>query len=75
MIVYVESNFVLELALLQPEHAECTELLERGRTGATRLVIPAYALIEPYETVTRRHKARTQLHSQLKTELGQLLRT
>ena len=56
MNVYVESNFVLELALLQEQHASCEALLRLCEEGGIQLVIPAYSLAEPYETLTRRHR-------------------
>ena len=42
MIVYVESNFVLELAFLRAEHESCEELLRLSESrdihpGVTRL--------------------------------------
>lgn len=48
MNVYVESNFVLELALLQEQHASCGELLRLCEEDRIQLVIPAYSLVEPY---------------------------
>ena len=75
MIVYVESNFVLELALLQAECDACTDILALCRTGKAKLVIPAFSLAEPFETAARRHGDRRQLHERLANELKQLLRT
>lgn len=75
MIIYVESNFVLELALLQHEHAACSAIVDLCQSGKARLVVPAYCLVEPFETITRRHKARRALTEQLESELKQLLRT
>jgi len=40
-----------------------------------RLVIPAYSLAEPYETLIRRHRNRKKLKNALDTELNQLART
>ena len=51
MNVYVESNFVLELALLQEQFASCEKMLGLCRSGDIPLVIPAYSLAEPYETL------------------------
>ena len=50
MIVYLESNFVLELAFLQAEHEECSAILRLAETGEIRLVLPAFSIGEPYET-------------------------
>ena len=38
MIVYLESNFVLELAFLQAEHDECSALLRLAETEGIQLV-------------------------------------
>lgn len=43
MIVYVESNFVLELALRQEEHGACERILEHAEANHIELVIPAYS--------------------------------
>lgn len=75
MNIYVESNFVLELALLQEQHASCEDILRLCEAGSARLVIPAYSLIEPYETLVRRHKQRQRMKDELDKELGQLART
>jgi len=73
--VYVESNFVLELALLQEQHASCEEILRLREAGSIHLVIPAYSIAEPYETLVRRHKQRKRMKADLDDELRQLART
>ena len=75
MNIYVESNFVLELALPQEHHASCEDILRLCEAGNAWLVIPAYSLIEPYETLVRRHKQRQRMKDELNKELGQLART
>jgi len=47
MIVYVESNFVLELALLQKEQQSCEDILSLCEVGNVRLILPAMCLTEP----------------------------
>jgi predicted nucleic acid-binding protein len=54
MIVYAESNFVLELALLQEQHAACEALLELCAAGRIRLLLPSFAMIEPFGALFRR---------------------
>jgi len=73
--VYVESNFVLELALIQEQYASCEEILQLCEASRIRLVIPAYSLAEPYETLTRRHKQRRRMKQELDAEFRQLSRT
>lgn len=75
MILYVESNFVLELALRQSGLADCEYLVDAARNAQVEIVVPAYCLVEPYETLTRRHKERQRLGSSLAAELQQLTRT
>ena len=75
MNVYVESNFVLELALLQEQFASCEKLLGLCRSGDIALVIAAYSLAEPYETLVRRRKQRQRIKHDLDEELQQIART
>ena len=75
MIVYAETNFVLELALLQEDAEACEALLGLCNAEVVRLVIPAFCMIEPYETLIRRHKRRLELRTEVSTELDQLVRT
>ena len=75
MNVYVESNFILELALLQEQSASCERLVELGAAERISLVIPAYCLAEPYETLIRRRRDRLELKRTVDVQLGQLART
>jgi predicted nucleic acid-binding protein len=54
MIVYVESNFILEMVFVQAEHAACEDLLGLAESSAIQLIVPAQALVEPQSTVRRR---------------------
>jgi hypothetical protein len=58
MIVAVESNFVLQLALKQEESAAAQEVLDLAVAHQIQLAIPACALFEPYGTLFRRHRDR-----------------
>ena len=75
MIVYVESNFVLELAFLQEEHESCLELLSLPEAGDICLALPAFSIGEPYEAWVRRSKQRRELHEQLITAIHELSRS
>lgn len=66
MDVYVESNFVLELALLQEQHESCQELLDLAQVKQITLIVPAFSLAEPYETLIRNNKKRQKLSQDLK---------
>ena len=75
MNVYVESNFVLELALVQEQSTSCEDILGLCEENRVQLVIPAYSLAEPYETLTRRHKQRLSMEKDLNNEFRQIART
>jgi predicted nucleic acid-binding protein len=75
VIVYVETNFVLELALLQEQHESCVALLELCRADRVRLVVPAFSLTEPYGTLTLRKVQRNRTRGELAPVLRELQRT
>ncbi len=75
MIVYVESNFVLELAFLQEECGDCDALLELAESRRIVLALPAFCVGEPYETLVRKSKRRTALNDELCEEIYQLSRS
>lgn len=75
MIVYVESNFVLELAYLQEEHESCEEILRLAEEGRITLVLPAYSIGEPYDAWVRKSNRRKDVHGSLSAELTQLSRS
>jgi predicted nucleic acid-binding protein len=73
--VYVESNFVLQLALVQEFHASCEAILHSCESGAAQLVVPAICLAEPDQTLYRQKQRRTQIKVDLDREFRQLART
>ena len=75
MIVYVESNFILEIAFTQAEASSCEEVLGLAEAGAITLVLPAYSIAECYEALLRRSRDRSALQGQVAEELGQLGRS
>jgi predicted nucleic acid-binding protein len=75
MIVYVESNFILELALLQEESKSCSSIVGLAKSGRCSLVLPAFCIAEPYETLIRRAKRRRELLEKLTSEIKQLARS
>ena len=75
MNVYVESNFVLELALLQEQCESCQAILRLCETDRVRLVIPGYSVAEPHETLLRRQKQRKRLKKEIDDEIRQIART
>jgi predicted nucleic acid-binding protein len=73
--LYVESNFILELAFAQQQRGRCANLLELSEQRTLDLAIPAFCLAEPLETLGRRHKERRQLQLRLQQTLRQLRRS
>jgi predicted nucleic acid-binding protein len=72
MILYVESNFILELAFLQSEHPVCTEILGAASAGPLMLVVPAFCISEPYDVLIRRKKQRLELYRQINDGTNEL---
>jgi predicted nucleic acid-binding protein len=75
MIVYVESNFVLELAYLQEQLEDCRAIVELAEAGSIHLVLPAFSISEPYESFVRRYKERRALLDRLQRETRELSRS
>lgn len=75
MNVYVESNFVLELAFRQEQYSSCDQILILCEQNIINLILPAYSLVEPYETLHRRQKNRRKIKQELDSELIQIARS
>ena len=75
MIVYVESNFVLELAFLQEEHQECEEILGLAVANKITLMLPAFSVGEPYGAWVGRDKQRRELRNKLTNAIRELTRS
>ncbi len=54
MRVYAESNLVLEHVLEQDQWKACEAVLLLAERARIELVLPAFALLEPYQTIERR---------------------
>jgi hypothetical protein len=75
MNLYVESNFILELALEQEQYESCQSIVELGIRQKIHLVLPAFSIAETYETVIRRAKQREKLTREIVLEIQQLSRS
>lgn len=75
MNIYIETNFILELALLQEQNESCEQIVNLHNSRNVRLVLPAFCIAESYETLIRRASKRNRLASELAGELGQLSRS
>jgi hypothetical protein len=74
MIVYVESNFVLEMALEQEQLVAAEAILSLAENNKIKLVFPSFVLSEPFEGVMRESRERNALHSALVKTLQNLRR-
>jgi predicted nucleic acid-binding protein len=75
VIVYVETNFLLELAYLQERCDSCNEILELSRAGAITLTLPAYSAVEARATWHRRASERRDFHALLQKHIRELTRS
>ena len=75
MNIYVETNFVLEIALLQEDCKNCELILSLCEENRARLIVPGYSLAEPYETLKRRQNERKEAGIKLDEELKKIART
>lgn len=75
MTVYVESNFVLEIALGQEQASAAEAVLERSERGEITLAIPSFSLSEPFSTVSHRSRSFRKLGKDLGNNLRELGRS
>ena len=75
MIVYVESNFILEIAFRQEQAASCRSLVAVCAAGGASLVVPAFSIAEPFHTYVARAKERSRVGEGLRMQLGELARS
>ncbi|RKG86049.1 hypothetical protein D7W82_17675 [Corallococcus sp. CA049B] len=69
MRVFVETNFILELAFRQEQSLACEQLLHLAESKALQLCIPAFCFIEPAEKLRREIPDAEALQSRLAKEL------
>lgn len=75
MTAYVESNFVLEIALGQEQASAAEAILVRAERGEVALAMPAFSLSEPFSTITNRARNQRHINSQLTSHLRELARS
>lgn len=71
MIVYAETNFLLEVAYLQERCESCNAILTLARRGSVSLVVPAFSIAEARSTWDSRLSERNVL---LRDHLQPLIR-
>jgi predicted nucleic acid-binding protein len=69
--VFVESNFLLELAFRQQEYAACARIWQGAEAGRYALHLPHYCLAEVFETLRRRRGQRDEYETYLRAEIIQ----
>lgn len=71
MHVFVESNFILELAFQQQDHLACERILRGAVAGHYTLHVPTYVLAEVFEVMRRRRDERDGHQRYLQQEVIQ----
>jgi predicted nucleic acid-binding protein len=75
MIVFVESNFVLEIVLEQEDSQTAKTILSLAENQKINLTVPIFGLIEPSWTLNHREKERVELYRSLNEQSSQLRRS
>lgn len=75
MIVYVESNFVLEITLEQGESPYAERILLSAERGQIMLVVPSFSVDEPFSTIAQRSRLRRQINNTVSEQARQLERS
>ncbi|MBV9496005.1 MAG: DUF4935 domain-containing protein [Acidobacteria bacterium] len=75
MIVYVETNFLLELAYLQEGCDSCKALVALGNSGKITLALPAVCAAEARTTWARRRSDRREFHTALQKHIREISRS
>ena len=75
MIVFVESNFILEIAYLQEQHASCEDLLALAENAQISLKLPAFSMIEASLSFPQRNARRERFRGEFGRELEELSRS
>jgi len=75
VIVYVESNFVLEMALEQEQSSAARSILSLAESHQIELAYPNFVLSEPFENVLRARRERNTLQKSLVKVLNDLKRS
>ncbi len=75
MIVYVETNFVLEIVLAQEQHIAAETILAMAEMQKLELAFPSFIISEVYSTIVRRQKERKGLLNSFQETLKQIKRS
>jgi predicted nucleic acid-binding protein len=75
VIVYVESNFVLEIALEQEQSSAARAIVSLAESRQIELAYPSFVLSEPFESVMETRRERNILRLSLVKTLNDLKRS
>ena len=75
MNVYVETNFLIEIAFEQEGSPACDEILKLAEAKDVGLLVPAYCFGECYEKAGRNRIARAALSRQVSADIKELTRS
>jgi hypothetical protein len=75
VLLYAETNFILELAYVQETSSCCEQILRWAETGELELVVPLFSAIEARMSWQGSVKRRNRLLSDVRSELRQLSRS
>jgi predicted nucleic acid-binding protein len=75
MIVIVETNFIIELALEQAEAEQVKSIVEWAEEKRINLAIPAFAFMEAYVNLALQSKRRNDIQNRLRAEIDQMSRS
>jgi len=75
MIVYAESNFILELTLEQEQLVGAENILLAAERGRIILVVPSLGINEPFSTIAHRSRIRRQINTSITEQVKQLERS
>lgn len=72
MILYAESNFLLEIALARENEESARAVIDRAERGEVELSVPVFCLCEPFSTVSYRARKRAQEFRAVQRQLEDL---
>ena len=75
IVVYIESNFVLEIALEQEQSSAASSILSLAEYHQIELAYPSFILSEPFECIVRARRERNTLQRSLVNVLNNLKRS
>jgi predicted nucleic acid-binding protein len=73
--IYIETNFIMELALEQSGHKSCEEIIQLCKRQSFSIVLPVFCIAECYGCATRRQKERFKIAEEVVKELDRVFQS